>query len=86
MYGYYTLALLNVPCPWKKWITNCQMVQFMVCLVHAVYTYIKANVPRILSYAQGFVMVNMLVLFGHFYVQSYLRKKDKVNGGKSKAL
>ena len=77
MYGYYTLALLNIPCPWKKWITNCQMLQFVLCLVHAVYCYYKENVPRILPLAQGFVMVNMLILFGHFYVESYLKKEKK---------
>ena len=77
MYGYYTLALLNFPCPWKKWITNCQMLQFVVCLVHAFYCYYKENVPRILPLAQAFVMINMLVLFGHFYVESYLKKEKR---------
>lgn len=82
MYGYYTLALLNFPCPWKKWITNCQMLQFMLCLTHSIYVVIKGNMPIELPLAQGFVMINMLVLFGQFYVKSYL-SKDK--GGKGKA-
>lgn len=77
MYGYYTLALLNVPCPWKKWITNCQMIQFVACLSHSVYVVIKGNMPIALPLAQGFVMINMLVLFSNFYIQSYM-KKDKV--------
>lgn len=74
MYGYYTLALLNFPCPWKKWITNCQMLQFMLCLSHSIYVVIKGNMPIELPLAQGFVMINMLVLFGQFYVKSYLSK------------
>lgn len=75
MYGYYTLALLNVPCPWKKWITNCQMLQFMLCFCHAMYVIYKKNTPIILPLAQAFVMVNMLVLFGNFYKKSYVDKK-----------
>jgi elongation of very long chain fatty acids protein 4 len=76
MYGYYTMALLNIPCPWKKWITNCQMVQFAACLTHSIYVVVNGNMPIALPLAQGFVMVNMLVLFGRFYVKSYMTKKD----------
>jgi len=79
MYGYYTLALLNVPCPWKKWITTCQMIQFAVCFSHSCFVVINGNAPIILPLAQGFVMVNMLVLFGNFYRKSYSAadKKEK---------
>jgi elongation of very long chain fatty acids protein 4 len=77
MYGYYTMALLNIPCPWKKWITNCQMMQFCACLAHSCHAYAVGNVGHILPLAQGFVMVNMLVLFGHFYIESYIKKGKK---------
>jgi|EP01033_Poteriospumella_lacustris_P000207 elongation of very long chain fatty acids protein 4 len=77
MYGYYTLALLNVPCPWKKWITTCQMIQFCVCFSHSCYVVYNGNSPIILPLAQAFVMVNMLVLFGRFYMKSYVKKDDK---------
>lgn len=77
MYGYYTLALLNVPCPWKRWITNCQMLQFALCFSHSCYVVWKGNAPIILPLAQGFVMLNMLFLFGRFYIKSYGAKKDK---------
>jgi len=84
MYGYYTLALLNIPCPWKKWITNIQMLQFTVCFTHSCYVLYKGNMPWTLPAAQGFVMVNMLVLFGNFYRKSYLSKKPKEVEDKSK--
>ena len=74
MYGYYTLALLNVPCPWKKWITSAQMVQFVTCLSHAIYSMVKGNVPPGLASIQVFVMLSMLVLFGQFYMKSYSSK------------
>jgi elongation of very long chain fatty acids protein 4 len=88
MYGYYTLALLNIPCPWKKWITNCQMIQFCVVFTHSCYVVYHGNMPLILPLAQGFVMLNMLVLFGQFYKKSYLSKpkqgEDGVASKKSK--
>ena len=76
MYGYYTLALLNVPCPWKKWITNCQMMQFMLVLSHSVYVVYKGNMPIELPLVQAFVMINMLVLFGQFMKKTYVKKSD----------
>lgn len=90
MYGYYTMALLGVPCPWKKWITNCQMIQFCVCLSHSIFTLYNGNANPILPLAQAFVMINMLVLFGAFYRQEYsggnhhkhhsnLKKNDEQN-------
>jgi elongation of very long chain fatty acids protein 4 len=75
MYGYYTMALLNIPCPWKKWITNIQMLQFCVCFSQSCYAVYKKNLPIVLPLAQAFVMVNMLVLFGRFYVEKYFQKK-----------
>eukprot|EP00341_Mesodinium_pulex_P014499 CAMPEP_0116895424 /NCGR_PEP_ID=MMETSP0467-20121206/4945_1 /TAXON_ID=283647 /ORGANISM="Mesodinium pulex, Strain SPMC105" /LENGTH=316 /DNA_ID=CAMNT_0004566135 /DNA_START=29 /DNA_END=979 /DNA_ORIENTATION=- len=80
MYGYYTLALMGISCPWKKWITKCQMLQFCLCLSHSVYTAWKGNAPIILPAAQAFVMINMLVLFGNFYKKAY--KKDGEKSGK----
>jgi hypothetical protein len=77
MYGYYTLALLGVPCSWKKWITNCQMAQFCLVFGHSCYVVYKGNAPLILPLAQAFVMLNMLVLFGMFYVRKYSPKDKK---------
>ena len=76
MYAYYTMSLLNIPCPWKKWITTCQLIQFVICFVHAVYAFYIHNMPRILPLAQMWVMSNMFVLFSQFYLKSYLAKKE----------
>jgi len=76
MYGYYTLALLKISCPWKQWITNCQMLQFCACLAHSIYVLIKGNMPWELPAVQAFVMINMLILFGQFYVKAYSKKKN----------
>lgn len=74
MYGYYTLRLLKIDCPWKRWITNCQMIQFCACLAHSIYVLINGNMPWQLPAVQAFVMINMLILFGQFYAKSYLKK------------
>lgn len=74
MYGYYTLALLGISCPWKKWITKCQMIQFCVCFSHSCFVVYNGNANIILPLAQAFVMVNMLVLFGAFYQKAYSKK------------
>jgi elongation of very long chain fatty acids protein 4 len=77
MYGYYTLALVGIPCPWKKWITTCQMIQFVVVLCHSCYVTYKGNMPITLPLLQGFVMINMLVLFGQFMKENYGKKTEK---------
>jgi elongation of very long chain fatty acids protein 4 len=81
MYGYYTLALLKIPCPWKQHITNCQMLQFCLVLTHSIYVAYRKNLPIELPLVQAFVMINMLVLFGQFYKKAYI-KKGKDNSGK----
>lgn len=84
MYGYYTLALLGIHCPWKKWITNCQMIQFVACLSHSIYVIYKGNLPIELPLVQGFVMINMLILFGNFYFKTYVSNAKKANGEQKK--
>merc|ERR1711871_997619 len=74
MYSYYGMALLKVTIPWKRQLTNIQMVQFVVCLSHAIYAIVKGNVRPDLAMIQVWVMTNMLVLFGHFYRNKYLKK------------
>lgn len=74
MYGYYTIALLKIECPWKKYITNCQMAQFCLCFLHSCYVVYKGNMTITLPLLQAFVMVNMLVLFSQFAKKKYTKK------------
>jgi len=75
MYGYYLMALLGWSCPWKKYLTQCQMLQFAICLAQAVATIFVGSTPLWLTLLQVWVMVNMLVLFGNFYLKSYTKKE-----------
>ena len=45
-YSYYLLALLKWPCPWKRYITELHMSQFVLCSVHACYVLYEGNVLR----------------------------------------
>lgn len=74
MYSYYLFATFGIRCPWKKILTQLQMVQFCFCFAHAIYVGIICGpdtYPRALTAVQAFVMLNMLVLFGNFYMKSY---------------
>jgi elongation of very long chain fatty acids protein 4 len=75
MYGYYTLAALKLPCPWKKNITQMQLGQFVLCMTSAVYAMSSGIYPFYLSCLNIWVMLNMLVLFWQFFKQAYAAKK-----------
>ena len=75
MYSYYAMALLRIQCPWKRYITMVQMAQFVVCFAHAVWCLWTGAYPAWLCACNIFVMVNMLVLFGRFYVKAYAKKR-----------
>lgn len=74
MYAYYAAALVGIPCPWKKYITSLQLLQFCFVLSHSIYVIYVGNMPIQLPLAQGFVMINMLVLFTQFYNNAYGKK------------
>ena len=77
MYSYYALASAGVRCPWKRHLTMAQMVQFCACAAHSLYLLaIPECCPRVLPLTQLWVMCNMLVLFGRFYIKQYSGKKD----------
>jgi len=75
MYSYYFLSACGVQCFWKKYITQVQMLQFVIVASHSFYTMYEGNVNVWLPPLQLFVMVNMFVLFANFYRKSYSKKK-----------
>lgn len=81
MYSYYFLASMKMSEPWwKKHITQLQLLQFFLLVVHHSQLIWATNcdVPRwplFLSIPQNFMMV---VLFGNFYYKTYIRKPKKI--------
>ena len=71
LYGYYALTLLGWPCPWKRIVTQVQLLQVAVCTCHGVYCLVHGNYPRWLCVLELFVQCNMLFLFGRFYRAAY---------------
>ena len=84
MYSYYLAASLGVRCPWKRYLTLAQMVQFCACAAHSLYLLATPGAcPAVLPLTQLFVMSNMLALFARFYV---VRVCPAVRVCKSRAL
>ena len=77
MYGYYAMASLKIPCPWKKNITMMQMAQFAIVAMNSLYVLYKGTMHWTVPALQLFVMTNMLVLFGRFFRKAYAKDSKK---------
>jgi len=84
MYSYYLLALLKIPCPWKKYLTQAQLLQFTSVLVYSSFCIMLA--PKEIEarhYAAIFIqiweMASLFVLFSIFYKKSYRKSKKPAN-------
>jgi len=79
MYLYYGLAVipqLRDKLWWKRYITTFQLVQFIITFTHTVQTfYIDCDFPMWGIYLLSYYMVIMLILFGNFYIQSYIKTR-----------
>lgn len=82
MYSYYAFALLKIPCPWKKILTQAQLFQFTSVVV---YTFFSVQMwPKeqreskhvICAAVQVWEMTSLFVLFSFFYMKSYGKKKS----------
>jgi hypothetical protein len=81
MYSYYTLSLLKISCPWKKYLTMSQLAQFLSVLAYSalsLYTMPEeGNWTHYLAYGtQVFEMTSLFVLFMHFYSKAYSKKQS----------
>jgi len=81
MYFYYGVAGLGPQFQkylwWKKYLTQMQLVQFMFCLCVAIYSlWSDCDFPRWMSQGLIIYMISFLVLFGNFYLQSYIKQQQ----------
>jgi len=83
MYSYYALSILKVPCPWKRYLTMAQLVQFLsvvlYTLVSACYWPVQdRNAGHFFGAGvQLFEMLSLFFLFQHFYKKSYKSSSTK---------
>ncbi|WFD35369.1 very-long-chain 3-oxoacyl-CoA synthase [Malassezia cuniculi] len=92
MYAYYALTTLRIPCPWKRYITVFQIVQFVIdvfiCCFATYNHYIYVNWPWLphvgdcegkpMGAWSGIgILMSYLVLFLLFYRNTYTKSKAK---------
>ena len=81
MYSYYTLSLLKIRCPWKRYLTQAQLLQFVSVVGYSTVSFIRMQDGKWTHYLAYFIqifeMVSLFVLFMHFYRKTYNSKKNK---------
>eukprot|EP01060_Flectonema_neradi_P033630 TRINITY_DN569_c4_g1_i1.p1 TRINITY_DN569_c4_g1~~TRINITY_DN569_c4_g1_i1.p1 ORF type:complete len:264 (+),score=37.09 TRINITY_DN569_c4_g1_i1:49-840(+) len=77
MYSHYFVTTFGVSAPWKSLLTSLQLLQF-ICIFSqsAAALYLHCGWPDFLNVLQMCYMISMLILFGNFFLKSYV-VKDK---------
>jgi len=87
MYSYYALALLKISCPWKRYLTQAQLLQFATVMAYTavcVNLWPKDQVNRghyLCAVVQVWEMASLFLLFALFYRKSYGGKKKGGGAG-----
>ncbi|XP_034654613.1 elongation of very long chain fatty acids protein F [Drosophila subobscura] len=84
MYSYYFVAALYPQIKgklwWKQYITKLQLLQFVILFLQAALMLCfnpGCVFPRFLQYLQLGVSASMMIMFGNFYYQTYIKAKSK---------
>lgn len=83
MYFYYLLRLVGVQVNWKKRVTQVQLIQFWTVMGHALFNVYYKDMywPILLSWVEFGLIIQMLVMFGDFYINAYNKKKAAAAAG-----
>lgn len=91
MYSYYALALLKIACPWKKYLTQAQLLQFTSVVIYSIFSY-QLYPPEqhetkhtMAILIQVWEMLSLFALFSFFYARSYGKNKGKKGSSQSDA-
>uniref|UniRef100_A0AAY4BG72 Elongation of very long chain fatty acids protein n=1 Tax=Denticeps clupeoides TaxID=299321 RepID=A0AAY4BG72_9TELE len=83
MYSYYGLAALGPHMQkylwWKRYLTSLQLVsEFVLMTCHTAYNlFTECDFPDTMNMVVFAYCVSLIVLFGNFYYQNYMRRKSK---------
>ncbi|ROL51089.1 Elongation of very long chain fatty acids protein 2 [Anabarilius grahami] len=84
MYSYYglsTIPSMHKYLWWKRYLTQAQLVQFVLTVTHTVSAWVvPCGFPLGCLKFQTFYMCTLVVLFVNFYMQTY--KKRRLEGGR----
>lgn len=76
MYSHYWYTAMGYNNPFKKYITQAQMLQFVLCIAHSISVLLWEHVyPRPIAWVQFAYHIQMIVLFRNFYNKSYRKLK-----------
>ena len=81
MYSYYALASFGPNMQpylwWKKYITQIQMMQFVIYALYIIYCSIVIDgIPFFLLVFVHVQSPIFLILFGHFYIKAYIKNRN----------
>lgn len=77
MYSHYLWTSYGLHNPFKKVITQAQLMQFSILIVHSmVALFWERKIPRSLCLLQTAYQIVMLSMFFSFYKKSYTKKKS----------
>lgn len=75
MYSHYLYTSFGFVNPLKKWVTYIQLIQFFLCICHAVLTiFYETVLMKELAYLQFGYHLTMIYLFSQFFKETYLKK------------
>ena len=76
MYSHYLFTSLGYRNPYKKLITQAQIVQFILFITHGISVLLWETIyPRPLAFIELIFNFHLLTLFGDFYLHSYNKKQ-----------
>ncbi|KAK7871575.1 hypothetical protein R5R35_010372 [Gryllus longicercus] len=80
MYSYYQLALLGYTVWWKKYLTQMQIIQFVIVFIHnfAVFFVKSCNYGLFITLLTLAQAIYFIYMFTNFYLKTY-RKEIKKN-------
>lgn len=91
MYTYYGLAAIGPHMQkylwWKRYLTKIQMIQFVILFTWTCSALLVFNCsyPAPWIILQAFYCVSLFALFGNFYYQTYVSRRNKKTNGEAAA-
>jgi len=77
MYSHYFYTSLGYKNPYKTYLTQIQIFQFVLCLMHAVFGLLYETIlPKFYCWLQFVYQIIMLVLFVNFHLKNINQKSE----------